>query len=167
MCASAFTDCGLLRVRSSGVSQASFRPVVCLHYIPDIAVASYSSSDAVSFKLIHFLSIKHLSLPVAFRLVCRMLLLLPALYIPDVAAARCFSNQFTPIQTLSLLVVDCYLLVVWAGCVGCSAWVPMNKLYPAALGSAAKNIPVAQFHGTRDEIVRFTWGQDRSVHSTQ
>lgn len=47
-----------------------------------------------------------------------------------------------------------------AGCVGCSAWVPMNKLYPAALGSAAKNIPVAQFHGTRDEIVRFTWGQD-------
>ena len=53
------------------------------------------------------------------------------------------------------------------GCVGCSAWVPMNKLYPEALGSAAKNIPVAQFHGTRDEMVRFTWGQDRSVHSTQ
>lgn len=41
----------------------------------------------------------------------------------------------------------------------------MNKDYPAALGSGAKGIPVAQFHGTRDEIVRFTWGQNRSVNS--
>eukprot|EP00903_Cladosiphon_okamuranus_P014379 g13349.t1 len=46
-----------------------------------------------------------------------------------------------------------------AGCVACSTWVPMNKDYPAALGSGAKDIPVAQFHGTRDEVVRFTWGQ--------
>lgn len=49
------------------------------------------------------------------------------------------------------------------GCVACSTWVPMNKDYPAAFGSGAKDIPVAQFHGTRDEVVRFTWGQSRSV----
>lgn len=41
----------------------------------------------------------------------------------------------------------------------------MNKEYPGALGSAAKDIPVAQFHGTRDDVVRFTWGQNRRVHS--
>lgn len=41
----------------------------------------------------------------------------------------------------------------------------MGKEYPRALGSAAKDIPVAQFHGTRDEVVRFTWGQRRLVHS--
>ncbi|CAM9764447.1 unnamed protein product [Pylaiella littoralis] len=46
-----------------------------------------------------------------------------------------------------------------AGCVACSTWVPMNKDYPAALGSGAKDIPVAQFHGTRDEVVLLTWGQ--------
>lgn len=47
------------------------------------------------------------------------------------------------------------------GCVACSTWVPMNKDYPAALGSGAKDIPVAQFHGTRDEVVLLTWGQRR------
>lgn len=50
-----------------------------------------------------------------------------------------------------------------AGCIGCSSWVPLNKDYPGALSTAAKEIPVSQFHGTRDEVVRFTWGQHRSV----
>ena len=51
----------------------------------------------------------------------------------------------------------------WKGCVACSTWVPMNKDYPAALGSGAKDIPVAQFHGAADEIMQLAWGQRRSV----
>ncbi|CAM9756493.1 unnamed protein product [Ectocarpus sp. 4 AP-2014] len=50
-----------------------------------------------------------------------------------------------------------------AGCVACSTWIPLNKDYPTALGSAAKDIPVAQFHGTRDEVVQFTWGQHSHI----
>ncbi|CAM9926417.1 unnamed protein product [Discosporangium mesarthrocarpum] len=50
-----------------------------------------------------------------------------------------------------------------AGCVACSSWVPMRKDYPRALGSAAKDIPVAQCHGNQDDVVRYAWGQHRYV----
>ncbi|CAM9717548.1 unnamed protein product, partial [Choristocarpus tenellus] len=46
-----------------------------------------------------------------------------------------------------------------AGCVAASSWVPMHKEYPGALGSAAKDIPVAQFHGDVDMVVQYTWGK--------
>lgn len=73
---------------------------------------------------------------------------------------RSSQRNMPPARSLPTLLLG---TVGHTGCVACSAWVPMNKEYPQALGSAGKDIPVAQFHGTRDEIVRFTWGQHRSV----
>lgn len=75
----------------------------------------------------------------------------------DVGSALLSRNTMGVYKRLSQM----YLPWNFAGCIACSSWVPLNEDYPVALGSAAKDIPVSQFHGTRDEMVRFTWGQQR------
>jgi predicted esterase len=43
-------------------------------------------------------------------------------------------------------------------CVALSSWIPLSADYPAALGSAARQIPVFQGHGDSDQIVAHSWG---------
>lgn len=46
-----------------------------------------------------------------------------------------------------------------AGCVGCSAWVPLRDAYPDSLGAGVKEgIPFLQCHGNVDQVVNYSWG---------